>query len=463
MSNSKPYDNSGARARPFTSLNTNFKGPRSTTLGPCTAFVDRDNQSGKTGLLDAIYAAACGWHPIGHQGTSLWQLAPENATRLYSELVSPGGNAKFEVDASSGKPASPTHAFSGALEQLMKEDAHRDAKGKLDRVMPAQQMSKLIDFGPDLGRRALFARFGGLSGLPDAPEAVKKTEEQHLLWLEGVREVKKKDGDPGTQLGELHKWFGSKQRTASNELTAAKTLNESRKQQLQSMSAGAEQLPGLRSQLVQATLWEGATLLRQKKAELEAARALYMEQAAPHIAAAEKAEETAAEEAKVARAHQDAVKAATAAVEAAEAAVQAQLTLLSNGTAIINWLSVAEPDEDGRAPCLMCGNPEFQPQAALDQIEPRVTARQAEVQKCRDALQPAREAQRAAMKAAADWEHKLRAEKALIEADKNRLRAEATRIQSTEESINIALGNVPSEAPAQSAESLKAQIAARAS
>lgn len=435
--------NGTARIAAFTKLTTNVKTQICDELGPITAFLGA-NFSGKTARLDAIRLALTGKHPVGPHGSDLMELVPENAASLFATLEGPSGMSTFKlnIDAAKGKAEKPLPAERFGLFRELMTDAD------MENILPAQTMSSLIKLGSTLGREAILKRFGDASSVP-TPRGL--TDAQTALWTEGLTAVKAAapSADASTQLAELSSWMRQRKLELGRNAKSLDKLIKDREAQTTATAAGTEQLPQWKKQLVEAEAWERAASLRQRKAQIEVEIEAYRTKVAP-FNTKDSAAEVAAHQADIEKNNQE-----TAALEAqlaeARAAVTDSVERLAFGDGLLRCLDI-------EGPCVLCGNPEFDRNAARPQIEPRVEQRREQLAALRTKELELGNSLMALIDARRDLEKGFVAKGQAEEQAKNVLRQEASRLKAAKEENALALQGAPIDYKGTTAEVLRAQI-----
>ena len=230
----------------FTRLISTVKTCVNVGIGPLNLVVG-PNRAGKTGVLSAVQLALTGQHPIGHRASDLAELCAPGQAALIAQLESrgPAGGitALFMVDncnTDSPKLQEPSPLHSDALRSLISPNS-----------IPMLSLRDLLMHGAEKARASLMIRFGRLDTMP-TPRALD--EDQFNLWMEIVGEITKKEStlDPASIMAELIKRLDSAQRMASRDVNRLRKLLEATPE----ATAGAEQIPALEAQLIEARLAE---------------------------------------------------------------------------------------------------------------------------------------------------------------------------------------------------------------
>ena len=455
----------------FLRLRGNIKNSFDDELGGVTLWTG-PNMSGKTGRLQAAKIAIMGpgGNSGGVKGSDLMRLAAPKAVGLYAGLVGPDGSCEIRVQTEGGKAKQPEWPiFEGKFKDLT--DAERA------NMMPMVSMGDLLDLGPDRGRRALVQRFGNVSSVPRPPALL---EEQAALWdtgLETVRANMPLDADASELLAALNKWFNNTKLERGRQLKALEASLDERRDTLNTEGAGAEMLDDLNKDLETAEAWERAAGTRARLAQIELQKAEYREKAKPFkLADDQRAQRDADAEAR--RVELKAViKEAEAAFDKAQADVADQEGRLTSGKLWQETLERAQKmiEKGAEAACPLCTTKRvcftadgqhdewelFDPSKVLSKrIMPAVTKRAESIQAARKVRASAEVKVALARGELAKFEQQLsQARNADTEA-RNRLKAEAHRIQAVEFELQNLLkeSNAPLTYAGPTSQELKAQI-----
>lgn len=233
----------------FTLLETNFKGaPALLELHPCMAIVGA-GRSGKTRFRDAFMVAMTGRHPARTHSSQLFEaLAAEGAQEIYARLYAgpkdaPSASVIFRAGPSVPKKAE--RFVTGWMQDIAEDDVLR--------AFPYDSAGAIFEYGKDRTRRVLFQRWGALKNGVTPPKGLDESD--LALWREAFEAVKTDSAsDIGAEdfLVDMQKWF-SREAKAAN--AAAGRADDDEGEEIEE-AAGAEMLPMLEAQLVEAKLFE---------------------------------------------------------------------------------------------------------------------------------------------------------------------------------------------------------------
>lgn len=241
--------------RAFEQVSSNVKGFKGElAIASCTAFVG-ENETGKTGVLDAVRLALTGKHPAG-----LPELIPEKAESLFALVKGPSGSSTFSIpkkNLKSKKLDPPSRK--GDLGEFTDED--------LEHVMPTVSIGDMLEgWGATRTRSAVVTRFVSLPGVP-TPKAMSDAQES--LWEKALSELTTNaEGDdvrfdPTDVLAGVRKWMHSLQLRKSSEKKHLEGQITELKLQVTEEAAGDELIPDLEGKLTQAHKWEAQASNRE--------------------------------------------------------------------------------------------------------------------------------------------------------------------------------------------------------
>jgi hypothetical protein len=424
------------RIEPFERLSGNVKGLIDVELSRFTAFTGT-NRTGKTAHVDAIRLALTGEHPCGPHGSDLMELAPEGATSLSSVLEGPSGRLSFTVLTENGKAKKPQPpGRDGLLASLDAAD--------FEHILPAQSLAGLISLGSDLGREAIFKRFGEIEG--DMPSPRGLTPEQQELWDIGTKEVKAENpkADMAEVLSGLAAWMRSKKLALGREIKPLERSLKEREGELASTGAGGEQVDQWKRQLEIAKAWEDSEGLRNRQAAIEAEAQAYREKVTPLIEedkAREHREVEFAEEQKGIRQEIGDLESELGRIN--EALRDGQFWL--NGGEYVIYCEerlVGKRNEEGLAPCYFCGGM-HDPKVTLEGVRPRVEERRESIERMIKDQAEMQAKIKAKTEELYQRESEWQQQHTEMERLKGELRAEHARISSARNEINNALKDAP--------------------
>lgn len=451
------------KLEPFNYLTGNIKGTFTHELtSKCVAFVGR-NRHGKTARLDAFRLALLGKHPVGPHASDLLELVPEGAAGLHVAVRSPGAASSYSVVIEGKKPKKDAKPNRDGLLRVVEQLPGGEAR--IESCLPSLSMRELIAQGSTLSREAIFQRFGHITAVP-SPRGLNA--DQKALWAEGLAAVRSDNpkADTAQVLTEVSSWFRKRKLALGREAGALEKLITQREAALGPEAAGSEELPQLRAQYEQALAWERAASLREARKSLEAQVVEYRAKVAPLQEAdlrrpALEAELVEERRALVALAEDLGRDVETARTRLAEGRQRhgeerrREEELLIAGEWVLATIrrARAKADENGQAPCLLCGalcSPEDQEA----QVAPRVEARRASLSTLGSrhqveegellaALRSAEEAHAAQEARVRTWDAARKAEQEANAAERSQLMLEYSRLDGALKQNKIALDAAP--------------------